>query len=69
MMPKQSPLTVALEPVFVRDYQRRLRLVIDLLEQELHRHKTPFESAAGRTQPESPRATAASHNTTGGQQK
>jgi hypothetical protein len=68
-MPKQSPLTVALEPVFVRDHQRRLRLVIELLEQELQHHKTPSESAAAQAQPESPRAKAASHHTTGGQQK
>ena len=31
-----KPLRVKLEPVFVRDHQRRLRLVMDLLEQELH---------------------------------
>jgi hypothetical protein len=65
MKPKQSPLTVVLEPVFVRDHQRRLRLVIDLLEQELRRHKTPPETAAAQ----SPWVNAASHNTTGGQQK
>jgi hypothetical protein len=69
MKPKQSPLTVVLEPIFVRDHQRRLRLVIDLLEQELRRHKTPPESAADQTQPESPRTKAASHNNTGGHQR
>ena len=31
-----KPLRVRLEPVFVRDHQRRLRLVMELLEQELH---------------------------------
>ncbi len=31
-----KPLRVRLEPVFIRDHQRRLRLVMELLEQELH---------------------------------
>ena len=31
-----KPLRVRLEPVFVRDHQRRLRLVMEFLEQELH---------------------------------
>ena len=34
--------TVVLEPVFVRDQQRRLRLVMDLLEQELRQPQTPL---------------------------
>lgn len=34
-MPAKLPSTVILEPVFVRDSRRRLRLVMDLLEQEL----------------------------------
>lgn len=41
MPKKETPLTVVLEPVFVRDHQRRLRLVIDLLEQEAHRQYIP----------------------------
>ncbi len=35
--------TVVLEPVFVRDQQRRLRLVMDLLEQELRQPQTPLD--------------------------
>jgi hypothetical protein len=34
---KKPPPMVVLEPIFVRDHQRRLRLVIDLLEQEARR--------------------------------
>jgi hypothetical protein len=42
MSQKKPPPTVVLEPAFVRDHQRRLRLVIDLLEQEAHRqHASP----------------------------
>ena len=41
-MPAKLPPTVLLEPVFVRDHQRRLRLVIDLLEQDFHRQPTPL---------------------------
>ena len=52
-MPKQKlPLVVRIEPVFVRDAQRRLRLVIELLEQEAIRE----QSAAAQPQPELPRA-------------
>ncbi len=35
--------TVVLETVFVRDQQRRLRLVMDLLEQELRQPQTPLD--------------------------
>ena len=41
--------TVVLEPVFVRDQQRRLRLVMDLLEQELRQPQTPLDQQ-GKTQ-------------------
>jgi hypothetical protein len=45
MSHKKPPPTVVLEPVFVRDHQRRLRLVIDLLEQEASRqHALPTNS-------------------------
>lgn len=40
MSAKLSPIVV-LEPVFVRDHSRRLRLVIDLLEQELRHQLVP----------------------------
>jgi len=33
-MPSKAPPRVRLEHVFVRDHQRRLQLVIDVLEQE-----------------------------------
>ena len=35
--------TVVLEPVFVRDQQRRLRLVMDILEQQLRQPQTPLD--------------------------
>jgi hypothetical protein len=41
MSKKKSPPTVALQSVFVRDYRRRLRLVIELLEKEARRQQTP----------------------------
>ena len=40
MSKKKPPPTVVLESVFVRDHQRRLRLVIELLEQQAHRQHT-----------------------------
>ena len=42
-MPAKPLPTVVLEPVFVRDHQRRLRLVMDLLEQELRQQQTPLD--------------------------
>jgi hypothetical protein len=33
-MPSKAPPRVRLEQVFVRDHQRRLHLIMDLLEQE-----------------------------------
>jgi hypothetical protein len=40
-MPAKLPPTVVLEPIFVRDHQRRLRLVMDLLELELRHQLAP----------------------------
>lgn len=40
-MPAKLPPIVVLEPVLVRDHSRRLRLVIDLLEQELRQQLAP----------------------------
>ena len=34
-MPNKAPPRIKLEHVFVRDHQRRLRLVLELLEQDL----------------------------------
>ena len=41
MSKKKPPPAVALHSIFVRDHQRRLRLVIDLLELEARRQHTP----------------------------
>jgi len=55
---------VVLQPVFVRDHQRRLRLVIELLEREARRQDTP--SANLQAQTETLRAfTATPHNSGG----
>jgi hypothetical protein len=64
MSKKKSPPTVALQSVFVRDYQRRLRLVIELLEKEACRQSTPPKNL--QSQSESPRAFTAALNNTGG---
>lgn len=59
-MPKQKPLpSVRLEAVFVRDAQRRLRLVIELLEQEALLQRTP--SASSQTEPQRAQAASLSH--------
>ncbi len=39
-MPNKAPPRIKLEHVFVRDHQRRLRLVLELLEQDLRQHGT-----------------------------
>ena len=65
-MPNKAPPRVRLERVFVRDHQRRLRLVMDVLEQEFHQ-RYPL-----RTQPkmiaidENPTSTVAPHAHIGG---
>ena len=64
MSKKKSPPTVALQSVFVRDYQRRLRLVIELLEKEARRQSTPPTNL--QSQPETPRAFMAAPNNSGG---
>lgn len=64
MSKKKSPPTVALQSVFVRDYQRRLRLVIDLLEKEAHRQQTPSTNLQSQT--ENARAFMATPNNPGG---
>ena len=47
-MSANLPPTIVLEPVFVRDHSRRLRLVIDLLEQELRHQLVPPLQDSGR---------------------
>lgn len=41
IMPAKLPPPVLLEPIFVRDSQRRLRLIMDLLAQELRQSRAP----------------------------
>ena len=64
MSKKKSPPTVALQSVFVRDYQRRLRLVIELLEKEARRQSTPPTNL--QSQAENARAFTATPNNHGG---
>lgn len=64
-MSKKKPLpTVALQSVFVRDYQRRLRLVIAPLEKEARRQSTPPTNLQPQT--ENACACAATLNNLGG---
>ena len=64
MSKKKSPPTAALQSVFVRDYQRRLRLVIELLEKEARRQSAPPKNLQSQT--ENARAfTATPHNSGG----
>ena len=64
MSKKKSPPAVALQAVFVRDYQRRLRLVIELLEKDARRQSTPPTNLQSQT--EHPRAFTAAPNHIGG---
>ena len=64
MSKKKSPPTVALQSVFVRDYQRRLRLVIELLEKEARSQSTPPPNLQSQT--ENARAFTATPNNPGG---
>jgi hypothetical protein len=64
MSKKKSPPTVALHSIFVRDYQRRLRLVIELLEKEARRQARPPTNL--QAQLETPRAFTAAPNHPGG---
>jgi hypothetical protein len=64
MSKKKSPPTVALQSVFVHDYQRRLRLVIELLEKEVPRQSTPPTNLQSQT--ENPRAFTVAPNNPGG---
>jgi hypothetical protein len=64
MSKKKSPPTVALQSVFVRDYQRRLRLVIELLEKEARRQSRPPTNLPSQT--ETACAFTAAPNNSGG---
>ena len=67
MSKKKPPPTVVLESVFVRDHQRRLRLVIALLEQQTHCQHTPPIDPQSPTQLETLRAFTATQNSSGGE--
>ena len=64
MSKKKSPPTVALQSIFVRDYPRRLRLVIALLEKEARRQARPQTNLPA--QPETPRVCTGAPNHLGG---
>jgi hypothetical protein len=64
MSKKKSLPTVALQSVFVRDHQRRLRLVIELLEKEARRQSTPPTNLQSHTK--NARAFTAAPNNPGG---
>lgn len=66
MSKKKPPPTVVLESVFVRDHQRRLRLVIALLEQEIRRQYTPPPISQTQLQLETLGALTAPPNSLGG---
>ena len=64
MSKKKPPPAVVLQPIFVRDHQRRLRLVIELLEKEALRQSTPSTNL--QSQSETLRALAATPHNPGG---
>jgi hypothetical protein len=66
MSKKKPPPAVALHSVFVRDHQRRLRLVIDLLELEARRQRTPPTNSQSQSELETPRAFTTAQRNTGG---
>ncbi len=67
MSKKKLPPTVVLESVFVRDHQRRLRLVIELLEQQARRQHTPPTHSQSPSQPKTMRALTDTQNNSGGE--
>ena len=66
MSKKKSPPAVALHSVFVRDYRRRLRLVIELLEKEALRQSTPSQNLQSQSHSETPRVLTATPHNSGG---
>ena len=63
MPQKKPPPVVRMESVFVRDAQRRLRLVIELLEQEAIRQR----DVSAPPQPEPPRTLPMAQASPGGE--
>lgn len=66
MSPKPTP-TVELQSIFTRDHQRRLSLVIELLEEELRLRSKPPQSTDVTLGQEPARALATSTIQIGGQ--
>jgi hypothetical protein len=66
MSKKKPPPAVVLQSVFVRDHQRRLRLVIDLLEEEVRRQHTPSTNLPSQPQTDISRALTAAPHRSGG---
>jgi len=66
MSKKKPPPAVALQSIFVRDHQRRLRLVIELLEEEARRQHTPSTNLRSQSETETLRAFTATPHSSGG---
>jgi len=65
-MPSKPPPRVKLEQVFVRDHQRRLQLVMDLLEQEFRQQCLPGTHSQTITVSDDPLVPIALHSHAGG---
>jgi len=66
MSKKKPPPPVVLQSIFVRDHQRRLRLVIELLEEEARRQYTPSTNLRSQSETETLRAFTATPHSSGG---
>ena len=66
MSKKKPPPAVALQSIFVRDHPRRLRLVIELLEEEARRQYTPSTNLRSQSETETLRAFTATPHISGG---
>lgn len=67
MSKKKPPPKVVFESVFVRDHQRRLRLVIELLERDVRRQHIPPTHSQSPSQSETLRAFTTPQNSSGGE--
>lgn len=66
MSKKKPPPAVVLQSISVRDHQRRLRLVIELLEEEARRQYTPSTNLPSQSETETLRAFTATPHSSGG---
>jgi hypothetical protein len=66
MSKKKPPPAVVLQSIFVRDHQRRLRLVIELLEEEARRQYTPSTNLRSQSETETLHAFTATPHSSGG---